>query len=193
MLGRGADVSAYGLCAKYFICGCRLPSRGHKNVAGNHNEAARARSMNISFAYWFGIAILDAFLRIFYTIIASMNPLLIPIMLEYTAIHLLCLIPTNLAAILLGFRGRISGIIVLLITNSLFCVVFAVSWVTSIRRGRQSSCVGYQYKCDWIDGVITDLGVQALTREGAIQVGTNLAAVLFVWLLASETQKATQA
>src|SRR2546430_1338203 len=103
--------------------------------------------MNFSFGYWIGIAILDALFRIFYTIIASLNPLLIPIMLEYTAIHLLCLIPTGLIIRLLGLGGRISGIIILLITNSLFCVVFAFSWITSIRRGHQSACVGHQYKC----------------------------------------------
>jgi hypothetical protein len=150
------------------------------------------RAMNFSFGYWVSVAILDAVFRIFYTIIASLNPLLIPIMLEYTVMHLLCLIPTNLVVRLLGFRSRISGIIVLLITNSLFCIVFAVSWVSSIKRGRQSSCVGYQDKCNWIDGVITDLGVQWLTRHAAIQVGINLAAVLFIWLLASLEMKKTQ-
>lgn len=157
------------------------------------NLDARARAMNFSFGYWVGVAILDAVFRIFYTLIASLNPLLIPIMLEYTAIHLLCLIPTNLVVRLLGFRGRIAGIIVLLITNSLFCAVFVFSWITSIKRGRQSSCVGYQYKCDWIDGVITEQGVQWLTWHAAIQVGINLAAVLFIWLLASLEMKKTQA
>jgi len=145
--------------------------------------------MNMPIGYWVGVAVLDAILRILYTIIGSLNILLIPFMLWYTAIHLLCLIPTNLVAILLGFRERIAVIIVLLITNSLFCVIFAVSWVNSIRSGRQSVCEGYQYKCKWIDGVITDLGVQALTRECAIQVGINLASVLFIWLLAAEANK----
>src|ERR1043165_3114308 len=136
--------------------------------------------MNLSMGYWVGIAILDAVFRILYTMIATLNPLLIPIMLEYTAMHLACLIPTNLIVISLGFRSRVAGVVVLLITNVLFSGAFVFSWVSSIKRGHQSSCVGYQYKCDWVDGVITDLGAQFLTREALIQVGINLASVLFI-------------
>src|SRR5947209_2236915 len=122
---------------------------------GDTGRQAKRRSrtgiMNFSIGHWIGAGVLDAVLRVLYILAATLNPLLIPFALEYTAIHLGCLIPTALLAKLLGLRGRITAVSVLVIANVLFCGIFALSWVTSIKRGRQSSCVGYNFKCDWID------------------------------------------
>jgi hypothetical protein len=79
-----------------------------------------------------------------------------------------------------GLSARSATAITTLITNILFLGVFVSLWIYFIKSGRQTGCVdvGHGQECDWIDGVITPLGMQTIATRAGIQLVINVVTVL---------------
>jgi hypothetical protein len=131
--------------------------------------------MNFSIAQWSIVVIGDLILRAL-SYFAFLIPIFALFSFRVSVLHLTVLAITNIAV--LGLRWRFALPIVLAITNVIFVAIFVWSWVYDIKSGHQSSCVGYDSQCSWINGTITELGVQAIVKWTVVEVAVNIVSVL---------------
>jgi hypothetical protein len=136
--------------------------------------------MSFSPAQWLSFVVVDIIARAFVFVAMTFNPLVALLALVVSVMHLALLGLSNCAVALLHLRPRASSIATIAVANVLFAVVFVTVWVSLIESGKQSACVGVDFKCDWKDGVITWLGVQAIAKQSLIQIVVNAVPLLIV-------------
>src|SRR5689334_22175864 len=113
--------------------------------------------MRLSGHQWLVVVLLDIVIRAICFVAFSFNVALILFAIPLSIIHIIILIITNYSTASISKSYRSAFVIAT--TNIIFCVVFIFTWISGIKNGHQTACVGYDYKCDWIDGVITSTGV----------------------------------
>jgi hypothetical protein len=141
--------------------------------------------MNLSGLQWIAVVVLDVCVRAGVLFLTSFNILLVIISVLLSLAHLTVLVLANYVVSDLRLTSRLTAVLILFITNTIFGIGFVASWLQLIKSGRQTSCIGIEPKCHWVGGEITSFGVQTIAYNSLVQVSVNVAVVLIVCAFAS--------
>jgi hypothetical protein len=136
--------------------------------------------MNLSLCQGLCIAALDVYLRIVLLVGLSLNVLMLPFALFFSALYLPILLTTNECVKRFNLRARTSAIATGAISNILYLAVTNFTAIAFNKTLRVTSC--YNYNCRWVDGSITWLGVQGLALDSALAVFANAMPLLLVYV-----------
>jgi len=170
------------LITRYEAARLRITTRERHSPCDGLDEWEDA--VNFSLFQWFIISFLDMGLRAAYSVLINFHPLLIPLALKISLVHLALLIPIATYLRTFELRARTAVSITLIATNILFVGVFICGWIYSIKSGRQTGCSGSfynEYRCFWVDGSITSSGVRVMAFHTLAQVVINFLPSLIVW------------
>ena len=134
---------------------------------------------------WLAVLVLDLVVRTLYLAIAAGSPFFVIIAVPLSIIHWILLLVISSFLTVHHVRTRYSVPIVLFVANALFCSGFAAFLAGSVKNGRMTSCAVGSDRCDWINGTITDLGIQTIALYTGTQIVVNLIPVLVAWLFSA--------
>jgi hypothetical protein len=146
--------------------------------------------MNFSPYQWFTLIMLDLLMRASYFFLTSFNVLTLPIALFLSVTHLVVLILVGYAVLDFEFTARTAAAVTISTTNLIFCVVVISIWLAFVSSGRQTLCEGFEYKCYWIKGSVTWLGVRYIALQVLVQVLISILSVCLVCASSATCRKA---
>src|SRR5262249_8803520 len=115
------------------------------------------------------------------------NIFLIPIAVFLSLFHLVILAIISHSLLACELSARRATLVTILITNASFCGVVILLWLGFIISGQQTACVGY--KCYWVKGSVTWLGVPEIGLQMLFQVMINMSSVVAVYLSRANSRK----
>ena len=141
--------------------------------------------VNFSWPQWIMLIVLDILFRAGYSFLINFHPLMIPLDLKFSLVHLAILIPISKYLVTFNLTRTARVITTLFITNALFAIIFVANRIYLIKSGSQTVCSGIEMKCAWVNGVIMSRGVWTIALLLTMQIIINLLPIIFVTPLSS--------